>query len=334
MYEYSENILITLNSDYAKKLNGSMNSKSEFEFSSLIDANNSDIVRVNICVLNAMIPCSFYNITQENNIFSYGYYEPSEFNNQYNLNYNSVTIEPGNYNSTTLLQQLNQGFINNNHGFLNLSYNKTNDKIKFTCDDVYVVKILILVTSTMMNVLGFDNKQYQSVLNADNFIISPYSLNLLGCKTISVQSSNLNIGSFSSYKSTYSNSLCSLNVNQPAGGIISYDNNNNNNKFMLKNRDINVIDIQLLNEKQDYLDFNNIAWSITLLVEVIKLISFVNPLHKTSFNSILKSSHKKMHLMNNQIDITDLKHVEDDLEDNNIEVLLYKLTEPEKVKEN
>ena len=36
MLEYSDNILITLNSDYGRKGNGSMNSKISFDFNSIL----------------------------------------------------------------------------------------------------------------------------------------------------------------------------------------------------------------------------------------------------------------------------------------------------------
>jgi GTP-sensing pleiotropic transcriptional regulator CodY len=114
MIEYSDNILITLNSDYGRRLNGSMNSRITFDFNSILQ-DESDVIRCNISVLNAMIPCSFYNVNSKNNNINYGYY----INNTVNQNFNFITIPEGNYNSITLIDAINNAFIAKNDTFLN-----------------------------------------------------------------------------------------------------------------------------------------------------------------------------------------------------------------------
>ena len=53
-------------------------------------------------------------------------------------------------------------------------------------------------------------------------------------------------------------------ADQPAFGMISYNNQNDLNKNLLKQSVIDRVDIQLLDENQNYLDFNNLDWSITI----------------------------------------------------------------------
>ncbi len=46
--------------------------------------------------------------------------------------------------------------------------------------------------------------------------------------------------------------------------MISYNNQNDLNKNLLKQSVIDRVDIQLLDENQNYLDMNNLDWSITI----------------------------------------------------------------------
>ena len=313
MIEYSDNILITLNSDYGRRINGSKNSRITFDFNSILQ-DEPDVVRVNISVLNAMIPCSFYNITSLNNTFNYGYY----VNNTVNQNFNFITIPEGNYNSITLIDAINNAFIAKNDTFLNFSYDRITGKTKFSCTNTLVIKLLILVQSTMLSILGFDNDNYSTLLSSSNqTIISPYTMNLLGVKRISIHSQQINTVSYSSIDMSASTTLCTINNNSPMNGIISYENYSDLNKFILRVKEINSIDIELKDENQQFLDLHNIPWTITLSLEVIRILSF--PERKTTFHDIIK--HKKN--KDGQIDITDLKEIPDDLEDNDLDLLLY-----------
>jgi hypothetical protein len=329
MYEYTENILINLSSEFGIKKNDSKNSILNFDFPSIIDSNNEDISRVYISLSSAMLPVSFYNITSKNNIFDYGYYVESEFINNYNFMFNRVELEEGNYNSLSLINSINNGLIQNNDGFLNVKYNKITGKVQFTNDDINVKKIVILITSTLNYVLGFKNIQYATVMNSPNqFLIGDYPLNLIGVKNLNISSNAFNILSFSSYKSSSTHILASINVDVPNGSIISFRNNNAENKFILKNKELSFIDINIKDESHSYINFNNVDWTITLNLQVVKIIRFIEPSLKTNFNNILDKSNKRVHdlnLLNGQYDINDLKNVNDDFFNNDLDVLVYEL---------
>ena len=83
-------------------------------------------------------------------------------------------------------------------------------------------------------------------------------------KKISVKSSSLSIIAFSSVNNGYSDTICTIPADQPAFGMISYTSQNDLNKNLLKQSIIDRVDIQLLDENQNYLDFNNLDWSITI----------------------------------------------------------------------
>ena len=92
----------------------------------------------------------------------------------------------------------------------------------------------------------------------------PYPLNLLGVKKISVKSASLNIVAFSSVNNNFSDTICTIPADQPAFGMISYTNQNELNSNILKQSVLDRIDIQLVDENQNYLDFNNLDWTITI----------------------------------------------------------------------
>lgn len=311
---YSDNTLITLNSDYGIKKNGSLNSSLVFEFNSILQ-DEPDVIRCNISVLNAMIPCSFYNITSSNNKFNYLYC----INSLQNENVDSVVIKEGNYNSISLIDALNTGFIQNNDIFLKFSYDRITGKSSFSSSNTALVKLVVL-QSSMASVLGFEMYNYSTVLYSANQIIqSPHRMNLLGVKRISIHSQNINTVSYSSLNMSASTTLCTINNDSPMNGIISYENTDL--KFVLRVSQINSIDIDLKDENQEFLDFHNVPWTITLCLERIRFFSF--PEKRTTFQDVVSSSSSKIE----QIDINNLKEV-GDIGDDDLDILLYKATIP------
>ena len=104
-------------------------------------------------------------------------------------------------------------------------------------------------------------------------------------------------------------------------GIISYENYSDLNKFILRVKEINCIDIELKDETQNFLNFNNIPWTITLSLEIIRMINLPEINKRSTFHDIVYKKKQE------QIDITDLKEVPEDTDDD-LEILLYKASMP------
>jgi hypothetical protein len=92
---YIDQRVIILNSDNAIQNNGSFLSDVYFKFIGLL-ADEPDIEEITISVQNAQIPISFYNINVYNNIL----------NITYNATPYTLTLTRGNYNSTTLINEI------------------------------------------------------------------------------------------------------------------------------------------------------------------------------------------------------------------------------------
>ena len=67
--------------------------------------------------------------------------------------------------------------------------------------------------------------------------------------------------------------LKSIPVSVPPFGIIQYVNNENM-ETVIKNRELNNIDIQLLDDDANLINFNNIDWSICLEIKTISQLSY------------------------------------------------------------
>ena len=184
---YIDNHLITLNSKYANQLNGSLLSNVVFGFTGLLQ-DESNIINTFITVSNAQITVSFYTITSTNNTIDY---------TQPQIGYiNTFTIPVGNYNSTSLISALRNGFQN----LLALSINKLNGKLSFFFDTNTVIES----TSSMKDILGIEN---DFTCDANITSVLPFPLNLLGVKKISIKSNSLAITSYSSVNFSTSNTL-------------------------------------------------------------------------------------------------------------------------------
>lgn len=259
---YIDNHLITLNSKYANQLNGTLLSSVVFGFTGLLQ-DESNIINTFITVSNAQIPCSFYTITPTNYTIIYTQLGATT----------SFNIPIGNYNSTSLISALKVGFGAN---LITLSINKLNGKLSF----LFNTNTNIEKTSSMKDVLGFKN-DVDCFSNVTSVL--PFPLNLLGVKKISIKSDRLAITSYSSVNFSTSNTLTTIPVDQPAFNMISYVNQSDLNTNILQAKTLNIIDISLVDENNNLLDFNNCDWSITLSLSIHRNenISYNGDLYKS-----------------------------------------------------
>jgi hypothetical protein len=95
-------------------------------------------------------------------------------------------------------------------------------------------------------------------------------LNLLGVKKISVKSSLLGISSYTSESGGKSITLTTIPADKAPFQMISYENKSDLNKQTLGIDIIDNIDIQITDERDNFINFNNVGWTITLVLESIR----------------------------------------------------------------
>ena len=64
------------------------------------------------------------------------------------------------------------------------------------------------------------------------------------------------------------NLIDTISVNAPAYGLIQF-NAAEHNECLMKHKSIDNIDVQIRDERNDYVDFNNQDWSITFIIHSI-----------------------------------------------------------------
>jgi hypothetical protein len=248
---YQDNRIITLNSQDGEKLNGTYLSNIHFNFSGLLK-DESSLIRAYVTVLNAQIPVSFYIIDNTNNILNY-------IDNSVNK---TIELTEGNYNGNQMVTALNTGFTVNGSPVTSFLAPQSGILYFFITGGI---SITLLSTSTSKSILGFDVN-----ISSTTLIKLPYQLNLLGKKKIFINSNNLRNSAFSSKSLSCVQTIATVPVDQPPYSMVNYVSVSDLEKIILSNKTVDMIDIEIVDENNNYVNFRNIDWSITLCLSVEK----------------------------------------------------------------
>ena len=245
---YTKNKLITLSSKYGIQQNGTYKSHLMFNFKNLL-SDEQQYLKSEVIVLNAQIPVSFYVINDYNNILTIS---------GSGILTTSITIETGNYNANTLITELKSQFLTSGVVFSNIKINKNSGKLVFTA----LLFTNYSFSGSMLSVLGTTS----SVNSNSTTYKCIYPLNLLGVEKLSIKSERLAVQSVSSVDYSFSNTLVTIPVDVSPFSMISYTSQSDVNKNILNVRTINEIDIQILDEDNNLVNFNNLDWNMTLVI--------------------------------------------------------------------
>jgi hypothetical protein len=270
-----EHKLITLNSRYANKLNGTYNSNVLFNFKGIL-TDEDDIISSNICIMNAQIPVSFYSINETNNYFV--------------INVSDVIIPTGNYNGNTLITALNAAMYPV-LGFSTptIALSPSTGKLTFTSTSGFAIDIIFptnLLTGGINythKILGFNPSSSTVGLSIE----APYPLNLLGVNRLAIRSNKLAINSYNSVSLNLGVTLATIPVDVPAFSLISYTNQTDLNKSLLRVKVIDEIDLFFEDEDNNLINFNNIDWTVALVLENVRVMPTK---YTDTFQSLIKNS--------------------------------------------
>jgi hypothetical protein len=235
------------------KMNSTLNSKIYFEIPRFI-TKQPNILYHSIKVLHAEIPYSFYIINETNN----------KINLVIDLINHFFTVPVGNYNAFTLLDILNT--IDNKITFtLNNSTGKYSISSNFTFS--------VLSTSTILKIIGGElNKTYNGLAVNNKYILNfPFAVNLLGTKNLYIKC-NLILENLQT-KNSDNSTLKSIPVNVPPFGLILY-NNNENIESLVKNSQIDNLNIEIVDDDDNLINMNNQDWSITIELKTTLQVSY------------------------------------------------------------
>jgi hypothetical protein len=125
-----------------------------------------------------------------------------------------------------------------------------------------------------MSVLGF-NIPTQMYSSSNGKITSPYAINFGGILKLDVKTSSFNLTNMDSYQKGRTNTIASIPVNSAQNGYVMYNNFTNYNS-MFRNSSITDLNIIIQDEFNNFIDFNNSDWSITVQIDVMTRILDAN----------------------------------------------------------
>lgn len=263
-YVQSDTRLIVLSSANASQLNGTLKSELLYDFKSLL-VEDPTIIHVTCGVVNAQIPVSFYTV--------------NEYNNVLDTSIGVITITKGNYTSASLIKELKSQFLALSYTMV-ITINSVTGKLSFTGTNNFT-----FTASSSFVILGFD----LTTTSTANVLSAPFPLNLLGIQQIKVTSNALACYNSSSSGLGETNLLGVIQNTAPPFGMILY--NNLNSFGILKNTRVSQLDIQLTDETNQFIDFNNIDFTLTIQMTIFRKVN-------TEKNTYLKQILKELQIDN------------------------------------
>lgn len=217
------------------------NSDCDFFLETIIEAPRFDMQML-VSVIDAEIPYSFYNITTKNNTLV--------------INNIEISINPQNYSAFNIVDAFNEKFTIEGLDIV-MSFNDNTNKFSLLSATSFTID-----STTMIKELGMDD-----LPQSTNTYISNKVCNLAGTSSIYIRSDNMNIQNINSFGKT-NGVLSKVLVNTSPGNFIFFEPSTP--QYFILGNSLNFINIQLLNDDNEFIDFNGLDWSLTLSIEYFR----------------------------------------------------------------
>lgn len=244
-YQTTYSNQIFLNSRNADvQMNGSKKSSVVFFFSDIFKTDKKTIEQ-RVEVVNAQIPISWYLINSTNN--------------QFYINGTPYFFPVGNYNVNSFIATWIATFGSN----WTITFTSTLNQFTFTNTSNFVLSD---GSNTIFNIIGFSpGTSYSSVGNA---LTSQYSVNFGGLQKVNIKSASFTLANSDSKNKSVSKTMASIPVSSIQGGYVFY-NNITGFKSVFKNHELSSINIDIKDDYGNFIDFNNVDWSLTLQIDIV-----------------------------------------------------------------
>jgi hypothetical protein len=191
------------------------------------------------------------------------------------LNYYTITITTGFYDYKSLFAEMHTRFQANSHNFV-LTLNENTGKMNFHHQGAGDFHSIVYNGSTCFSILGFEKQDY--LATAEN-LEAPHPLDLLGIRALKIMCPEFSTNNRDSVNLATTQLIETIPVDQAPYGVIMYSNSNNE-YGNLQTQNISTINIQILSELGDFVNFNNTNWTITLvlLIDRIFKMNLINNL--------------------------------------------------------
>lgn len=228
-------------------LNGTSKSNITFFFKDALRIKRNTI-EMRLSVVSAEFPISWYLINASNN--------------NINITVNGITTSYnfpiGNYNVNSFIAMWNTVFGNN----WSITYNKFTNIFQFS----YSGGTFTFNNSSLFEIIGFSKgNDYTS---SGNVLMAIFPFNFYGVPRINIRSSTFNLKNIDSNERGQTRTIASVPVNNSSGNKIFY-NNYTHFKSIIKNDNLQSINIEIQDDNYNYMNFNNIDWTITLQIDIV-----------------------------------------------------------------
>ena len=253
--------LLSLNSKYASKLNGTQNSRVLFDFVNIIDK-SKDHLYMTMAVQSAEIPSSFYNVTIKNNITRV---DRDDIAAAFD-----ITMPVGNYNADTYLAKFKELYdaatpsnvtiaLDAVTGIFNLQEALADFTIKSVGSTSYVLWGGEVGTDYVFPVAG----------TAASF---GFPANFLGVTKIKLSSDNLAGTNVDSSQLKTTTLIDTISVTATPFGLTIF--NSLGRETLMKAKRIEEVDLELRDQDDNLIDFNNAEWCISIIINTHRRVAF------------------------------------------------------------
>jgi hypothetical protein len=254
-YMRRESFLVVLDSsrNASTYVNGSKNSWLDFEILDVIKR-PTDCLYMTMCVHSFTCPVSFYIINSTNNFLS--------------ITLNSITypitVPAGNYNVNSFISTLTTLLASVTSTTFIITMNDINNILTISNS---TFNFTINSTSTIYQIMGF--KQATSYTSTNKTLTLPFTVNFSGLNSFNIQIENIKTSNLDSYDNCISNIIAVIPVNADANETLYYEKRNDF-EFDVRESIIDYFEVQLIDDKNNYLDLNNQHFNLTLQINFIR----------------------------------------------------------------
>jgi hypothetical protein len=246
--------LISLNSKYSTyKINGDKLSSVIFDFNGIASKNRETLYHT-IAIQSAEITASYYNVNSGNNTFRI----------ERNTLYYSIAVPEGNYNANTFITAFLNAYSTTITGSAaEMTFNANTGKFLFADDDY---DITITGTGTngakIFGLISGTNAVFRTGQTTNDS--APRIANFLGITKIKVNSNALAGDNFDSAALNTTTLIDTISATSIPFGLTIF--NSLGRESFIKAKKIDEIDIQLLDQDNEFIDFNGIDWTLTIIL--------------------------------------------------------------------
>ena len=256
--------LLSLNSKYATKLNGTQNSSVMFDFVNIIDK-SKDHLYMTMAVQSAEIPSSFYNVTTINNVTRV---DRDDIAAAFD-----ITIPVGNYNADSYKTKFKELYDAATPSVVDIQLDGVTGIFNLIETGVSAANFTIKAVGSTSYVLWGGEVGTDYVFPVAGAAASfGFPANFLGVTKIKLSSDNLAGTNVDSSQLKTTTLIDTISVAATPFGLTIF--NSLGRETLMKAKRIEEIDLELRDQDDNLIDFNNAEWCISIIINTHRRVAF------------------------------------------------------------